>query len=257
MIIPFLAPNEHVRRAHTPEGVWYDFQMASGVPSPPLISEAGGGSHTLQRRGSRRVSLLLRGGHVLPVSATPPAFIRDGHSPEYSLRVALGEQYQAKGSVYCDDGVSAGGDVAVLCKPVSKRDRTSAQCFKALFLKRLTYMRRSWGIFLVSYVLPLVVLWLLLEVLPAPSPKRMQHEQELYHLYGASEIRLGYNFPGNAVVLQGGAAAANLSRTLVVLVEAEGCSVRNVSDFNKTRIHDDLAMYVCTYPMAIVLEPDR
>ncbi|XP_049273467.1 ATP-binding cassette sub-family A member 7 [Rhipicephalus sanguineus] len=143
-----------------------------------------------------------------------------------------------------------GGDVAVLCKPVSKRNRTSAQCFEALFMKRLTYMRRSWGIFLVSYVLPLVQ--------PAPSPKGMQHEQELYHLYGASEIRLGYNFPGYAVVLQGGAAAAaNLSRALVVLVEAEGGSVRNVSDFNKTRVGDDLAIYVRTYPMAILLEPDR
>ncbi|KAH7943263.1 hypothetical protein HPB52_006582 [Rhipicephalus sanguineus] len=151
-----------------------------------------------------------------------------------------------------------GGDVAVLCKPVSKRNRTSAQCFEALFMKRLTYMRRSWGIFLVSYVLPLVLLWLLLEVQPAPSPKGMQHEQELYHLYGASEIRLGYNFPGYAVVLQGGAAAAaNLSRALVVLVEAEGGSVRNVSDFNKTRVGDDLAIYVRTYPMAILLEPDR
>ncbi|KAL1480724.1 hypothetical protein MTO96_050788 [Rhipicephalus appendiculatus] len=108
MIIPFLTPNERVRRAHIPEGVWYDFEMDSGAPSVPLISEAGGDSHTLQRRGTRRVLLLLRGGHVLPVSATPPAFLRGGHNPEYSLRVALDGQYQAKGSVYCDDGVSAG-----------------------------------------------------------------------------------------------------------------------------------------------------
>ncbi|KAL1474806.1 hypothetical protein MTO96_020451 [Rhipicephalus appendiculatus] len=149
-----------------------------------------------------------------------------------------------------------GNDIAVLCKPVSKRNRTSAQCFKALLIKRLTYVRRSWGLFLVSYVLPLVLLWILLQAMPPPAPKSMQHEHELYHLYGTSEIRLGYNFPGYTVVLQSG-AAVNLSRTLVVLAEAEGCSVLQVSDVNKLRVGDDLATYIRTYPMAIVLEPDR
>ncbi|KAH6943657.1 hypothetical protein HPB50_025049 [Hyalomma asiaticum] len=107
MIIPFLQPNERIRRAHIPEGVWYDFEMDAGLPYPPLVSGTGGGSHTLRRRGTHHVLLLYRGGHVLPVSATPPALIRDGQSPEYSLRVALDEEYRAKGSVYCDDGVSA------------------------------------------------------------------------------------------------------------------------------------------------------
>ncbi|XP_065301627.1 lysosomal alpha-glucosidase-like [Dermacentor albipictus] len=108
MIIPFLVPNKHFRRAHIPEGVWYNFDSGAGAASPPLISERGGGSQTLQRRGNRRVLLLLRGGHVLPVSATPPAAMRDGRSTDYSLRVALDEQYRAEGSLYCDDGVSAG-----------------------------------------------------------------------------------------------------------------------------------------------------
>uniref|UniRef100_A0A131YXM7 ATP-binding cassette, subfamily A (ABC1), member 3 n=1 Tax=Rhipicephalus appendiculatus TaxID=34631 RepID=A0A131YXM7_RHIAP len=147
-----------------------------------------------------------------------------------------------------------GDDVAVLCKPVSKGHRTSAQCFKALFIKRLTYLRRSSGIFLMLYVLPLVLLWLLLEL--APPPKSTPDDQELYHLYGTSEIRLGYNFPAYTVVLQGG-AAASLSRALMILVEAEGCKVLQVSDVDKIRIGYDLATYIRTYPMAIVLEPDR
>ncbi|XP_054925600.1 phospholipid-transporting ATPase ABCA3-like [Dermacentor andersoni] len=49
---------------------------------------------------------------------------------------------------------------------------------------------------------------------------------------------------------------ANLSRALQVLIEAEGCNVRLVPDVNDL-VMDDLATYVHTYPMIIVLEPDR
>ncbi|KAH6943655.1 hypothetical protein HPB50_025047 [Hyalomma asiaticum] len=166
------------------------------------------------------------------------------------------------GTVICSGSATflkkaCGDDVGVLCKPLLKRNQTPARSFKALFQKRLTYTTRSWGIFLVSYMLPLLLLWLLLQSVPVPAPKLLQDEHELYHLYGTSEIRLGYNFPGFTVVLQGsGCTATNLTQTLVVLVEAEGCNVRLVSDINKIRI-DDLATYVRTYPMAVLLEPDR
>lgn len=42
--------------------------------------------------------------------------LSDGQSPEYSLRVALDEEYRAKGSVYCDDGVSAGENQCMVLK---------------------------------------------------------------------------------------------------------------------------------------------
>ncbi|XP_065301536.1 phospholipid-transporting ATPase ABCA3-like isoform X2 [Dermacentor albipictus] len=143
--------------------------------------------------------------------------------------------------------------VGVLCRPASKQDRTLARCFYAFFIKRWTFVTRSWGIFLVSFVVPLV----LLSIHQAGAKwKQSQDDAKLYHLSKPTEIRLAHRFPGYTVVLQESKSMANLSRTLQVLIEAEGCNVRLVPDVNDL-VMDDLATYVHTYPMIIVLEPDR
>ncbi|XP_049523845.1 uncharacterized protein LOC125945668 [Dermacentor silvarum] len=148
----------------------------------------------------------------------------------------------------------AGEDVvSVLCSSVSKQHRTLARCFYALFVKRLTYVTRSWGILLVSFVLPLLLQFVFQA---SQAPNEVQEDAKLYRLSETTEVRLAYHFPGYTVVLQESKSTANLSRALQVLVEAEGCNVRLVPDVNDL-VMDDLATHVHTYPMVIVLEPDR
>ncbi|XP_065301549.1 phospholipid-transporting ATPase ABCA3-like [Dermacentor albipictus] len=144
--------------------------------------------------------------------------------------------------------------VGVLCRSASKPERTVARCFYALFIKRLTYVTRSWGIFIVSFLVPMVLPRLLLQ--DGLWSKKSQDEAHLFHLAETMEIRLAHYFPGYTVVLQESKSMANLSRALQVLVEAEGCNVRLVPDVNDMVV-GDFAAYVRTYPMVIVPEPDR
>ncbi|XP_054925818.1 phospholipid-transporting ATPase ABCA3-like [Dermacentor andersoni] len=144
--------------------------------------------------------------------------------------------------------------VGVLCRSASKQERTLARCFYALFIKRLTYATRSWGIFVVSFLVPMVLPRLLLQ--DELGSKEPQNDADLFRLTETTEIRLAHYFPGYTVVLQESKSMANLSRALQVLVEAEGCNVRLVPDVNNLVV-DDFAAYVQTYPMVIVLEPDR
>ncbi|XP_077491736.1 lysosomal alpha-glucosidase-like [Amblyomma americanum] len=105
MIIPILKPltqKSRLRRAYLPEGTWYNFYNGA------LVRSSLYGEYWHLYHGSHRVLLLLRGGHVLVTSAPPPFAISPGQGMDYSLRVVLDDNLQAKGSVYCDDGVSLG-----------------------------------------------------------------------------------------------------------------------------------------------------
>ncbi|XP_077528166.1 lysosomal alpha-glucosidase-like [Haemaphysalis longicornis] len=110
MIVPILKPNVTQWLAYVPEGVWYDFETCAAIDSSRLPrgpSKMSGGFREL-RRGRHRVLLLLRGGNIVPVSATSPRRLRDGEMLNYTLLVMLDEQSQARGSIFCDDGVSLG-----------------------------------------------------------------------------------------------------------------------------------------------------
>ncbi|XP_077528158.1 lysosomal alpha-glucosidase-like [Haemaphysalis longicornis] len=110
MIVPILKPNVTQWLAYVPEGVWYDFETCAAIDSSRLPrgpSKMSGGFREL-RRGRHRVLLLLRGGNIVPLSATSPRRLRDGEVLNYTLLVMLDEQSQARGSIFCDDGVSLG-----------------------------------------------------------------------------------------------------------------------------------------------------
>ncbi|KAL1470853.1 hypothetical protein MTO96_040248 [Rhipicephalus appendiculatus] len=122
--------------------------------------------------------------------------------------------------------------------------------FGALFHKRLLSLVRSWDLYLVFFLGPLVLLAWATWLSPQQSLLKTLNKQ------GQTldvPIRLSTHFPDSTVVLEE-APATNVSKALQVLIESEKCTVhitKNISKELREIIEDDFAAYIMTYPMAV------
>ncbi|KAL1448035.1 hypothetical protein MTO96_028287 [Rhipicephalus appendiculatus] len=139
--------------------------------------------------------------------------------------------------------------IEAVTKPINKR-RTMARSFGALFYKRLLSLVRSWDLYLIFFLGPLVLLAFATWLAPQQSLlKTLKNERQTLDV----PIRLGTYLPGSTVVLAE-APATNVSKALRVLVESESCKVHTTKDVAKELreiIEDDFAAYIMTFPMAV------
>ncbi|KAH7938625.1 hypothetical protein HPB51_028858 [Rhipicephalus microplus] len=142
--------------------------------------------------------------------------------------------------------------IEAVSKPISKR-RTMTRSFSALFHKRLLSLVRSWDLYVVFFLGPLVLLALATWLRPQQSLlKTLKNQEETLDV----PIKLGTHFPDSTVVL-GEAPATNLSKALRVLIESESCTVHATGNVTKELheiIEDDFAAYILTYPMAVAFQ---
>ncbi|XP_075726355.1 phospholipid-transporting ATPase ABCA3 [Rhipicephalus microplus] len=142
--------------------------------------------------------------------------------------------------------------IEAVSKPISKQ-RTMTRSFSALFYKRLLSLVRSWDLYVVFFLGPLVLLALATWLRPQQSLlKTLKKQEETLDV----PIKLGTHFPDSTVVL-GEAPATNLSKALRVLIESESCTVRATGNVTKELheiIENDFAAYILTYPMAVAFQ---
>ncbi|KAL3255147.1 hypothetical protein MRX96_046686 [Rhipicephalus microplus] len=136
--------------------------------------------------------------------------------------------------------------IEAVSKPISKQ-RTMTRSFSALFHKRLLSLVRSWDLYVVFFLGPLVLLALATWLRPQQSLlKTLKNQEETLDV----PIKLGTHFPDSTVVL-GEAPATDLSKALRVLIESESCTVRATGNVTKELhkiIENDFAAYTLTYP---------